>query len=87
MASAIAVLTPDNLAGGGNIVSTDNARSLREPAALPLRYESVWILLRTGMEKVCEVSIVLRNDGAARLFKAARANVVASDVTLSGADG
>jgi hypothetical protein len=84
--AAVAVFTPHNLARCGDIVSTDNARSLTEASAVPLCQKGIGVLLRACVEKVSELRVVVSNDGAARLFKAASADVMACHVTLGSTE-
>lgn len=84
--AAVAVFTPDNLARSGDVVSTDNARSLTQAGAVPLCQKRIGVLLGTCVEKVSELGVVVSNDGAARLFKAACADVMACHVTLGSTE-
>ncbi len=44
--AAVTIFAPDNFAGGGDVVSADDARSLRETYAVPLCQKRVGVLFR-----------------------------------------
>src|SRR5579859_114793 len=85
VAAVVTVFTPHNFARSVNVAAADDAGSLTEAGAVPLRQKRIGVFLGAPVQKVREESIVGSNDGAARLFKAAGADVVACDVTLGSA--
>lgn len=80
MADDVTVFAPNDLVGPMDIFSTDHAWSESAGPAVPLRQKPIGVL----GAKLRESGVVVADDVAATLFKAASADVVARDITFGG---